>query len=348
LAAAKSIWSQRSYFHRDLDAARGDGLVEDLLQSRLDQDRIKFAEDYADIILELTDLKDAYWFRRGVWKKETLPETIYPRQRDHSVHTAHNYLLGWYFFTRCRPITEQLRRSFESRNLEATFEPSFADSFGGLWCFVSLLHDIGYLFEGSVPDEGTAGVDEGIRFGAEYASSYFTNIFWKECKLPRIDDRIIAQRLFGLSTVPIDATSPHSIISYLRDSGAATLGGALGIPDSPAMHSRCGPQIIGISANGKWQREWKISQRRLMLLSIKACRALLSASLIMEYAEDCCYSSILRCGFVCTKHLIERLRPRTLETRMSETNSSRPATGAPLCNSLVAVGGMGDCSCRLA
>jgi hypothetical protein len=99
---------------------------------------------------------------------------------------------------------------------------------------------------------------------------------------------------------------------------------------SPAMHSRCGPQIIGISANGKWQREWKISQRRLMLLSIKACRALLSASLIMEYAEDCCYSSILRCGFVCTKHLIERLRPRTLETRMSETNSSRPATGAPL------------------
>jgi hypothetical protein len=37
------------------------------------------------------------------------------------------------------------------------------------------------------------------------------------------------------------------------------------------MHSRCGPQIIGISANGKWQREWKISQRRLMLLSIKAC-----------------------------------------------------------------------------
>jgi hypothetical protein len=234
LAAAKSIWSQRSYFHRDLDAARGDGLVEDLLQSRLDQDRIKFAEDYADIILELTDLKDAYWFRRGVWKKETLPETIYPRQRDHSVHTAHNYLLGWYFFTRCRPITEQLRRSFESRNLEATFEPSFADSFGGLWCFVSLLHDIGYLFEGSVPDEGTAGVDEGIRFGAEYASSYFTNIFWKECKLPRIDDRIIAQRLFGLSTVPIDATSPHSIISYLRDSGAATLGGALGIPDLPS------------------------------------------------------------------------------------------------------------------
>ena len=223
-----------SYFHRDLDAARGDGLVEDLLQSRLDQDRIKFAEDYADIILELTDLKDAYWFRRGVWKKETLPETIYPRQRDHSVHTAHNYLLGWYFFTRCRPITEQLRRSFESRNLEATFEPSFADSFGGLWCFVSLLHDIGYLFEGSVPDESTAGVDEGIRFGAEYASSYFTNIFWKECKLPRIDDRIIAQRLFGLSTVPIDATSPHSIISYLRDSGAATLGGALGIPDLPS------------------------------------------------------------------------------------------------------------------
>ena len=50
---------------------------------------------------------------------------------------------------------------------------------------MSLLHDIGYLFEGSVPDEGTAGVDEGIRFGAEYASSYFTNIFWKECKLPK-------------------------------------------------------------------------------------------------------------------------------------------------------------------
>jgi hypothetical protein len=86
----------------------------------------------------------------------------------------------------------------------------------------------------SVPDEGTAGVDEGIRFGAEHASSYFTNIFWKECKLPRIDDRIIAQRLFGLSTVPIDATSPHSIISYLRDSGAATFGGALGIPDLPS------------------------------------------------------------------------------------------------------------------
>lgn len=221
------------YFHRDLDPARSDGLVDDILQSRLDQDRIKFAEDYATQILELTDLKDASWFRRAVWKKEALPETVYPRQRDHSVHTTHNYLLGWYFFTYCRPITERLRSAFERRNMEV-FEPSFVDRFGELWCFVSLLHDIGYLFEGNVPEEGTASVDEGIRIGAEYASSYFTNIFWKECKLPRIDDRIIAQRILRLSTIPIDATSPHSIISYLRDSGAALLGDALGIPNLPS------------------------------------------------------------------------------------------------------------------
>jgi hypothetical protein len=98
-------------------------VIDQFLGARLDQDRVRFAEDYAALVLELTDLSDATYFRRGVWRKETVPATVYPRQRDHAVHTVHNYLLGWYFFIHCPAVTVQFRKAFETRQLEtADFE----------------------------------------------------------------------------------------------------------------------------------------------------------------------------------------------------------------------------------
>jgi hypothetical protein len=132
-----------AWFHTDLQPSRADGLIEQLLETRQDQDRVRFAEDYAALVLELTDLDDATYFRRGVWRKETVPETVYPRQRDHAVHTVHNYLLGWYFFMHCPAVAAHLRTAFESRQLKTTNEDAVIKRFGELWCLASLLHDIG-------------------------------------------------------------------------------------------------------------------------------------------------------------------------------------------------------------
>ena len=117
-----------------------------------DQDRLHYAEEYALAVMRLSDLGDFTWFRRGVLLRETVPTTRYPEQRDHSVHTLHNYLLGWYFFVNSPVVRDHFQKAFHARNLRTDLG-SIITRFGELWCFTSLLHDIGYLFEGEIPND---------------------------------------------------------------------------------------------------------------------------------------------------------------------------------------------------
>jgi hypothetical protein len=208
-----------SWFHKSMDgSARAARLMDDILVSRGDQDRLHFAEEYAGAVLAITDLADAMWFRRGVMRKETLPSTRYPRQRDHTIHTLHNYLLGWYFFINSATVNQQFRAAFAARGLRIDDDSTIL-RFGELWCFVSLLHDIGYLFEGEIPNESMALVDQGIREGIDWVSEYFQEIFWAEWKLRGADERETARRLTQFAVEPTIQGSAGRIIQFLRDIG---------------------------------------------------------------------------------------------------------------------------------
>src|SRR5438067_4563195 len=150
-----------SLFHIHLADTRSHAnTLKDVLVSQTDEDRAYFAESLSDTILRITDLKDAIWFRKGVLRKETLGLTNSARHRDHSVHTLHNYLLGWYFFVHGKTIRDEFTSAFKGRGFSYTNAYGFSLAFGELWCFASLLHDVGYLFEGQVPEGSMALVDE--------------------------------------------------------------------------------------------------------------------------------------------------------------------------------------------
>ena len=211
-----------SWFHKDLDEDPKQSrdlarLLKNVFSSQTDEDRVHFAEAYADAVLSLTDLKDAIWFRKGVWLKEGLPTTLYHRHRDHSVHTMHNYLLGWYFFSNSAIIQKEFLRLFDARSMPNKFD--FILWFGEVWCFASLLHDVGYLFEGQVPDGSMALIDDGIRSGVVWATEYFEHRFWNECQLQRADERKQIRKLADFEPNSIPDAGPGTVAEFLRDLG---------------------------------------------------------------------------------------------------------------------------------
>jgi hypothetical protein len=112
------------WFHAPVDnSPAGAELIGNWLAATRDEDRLHFAEDYATLVLAVTGIDDANWFRRGVWLKETIPEIQYSGQRDHSVHTLHNYLLGWHFFTNSDAVKQQFLSSFKRRGMDVPLVP---------------------------------------------------------------------------------------------------------------------------------------------------------------------------------------------------------------------------------
>ncbi len=210
------------WFHRNIDlSAVGIGLLSNWLAATSDEDRLHFAEDYAKLVLKETEADDASFFRRGVWLKENIPAVQYAGQRDHSVHTLNNYLLGWYLFVNSDAVRDGFRSVFERRGSSLTHDGSLFDRFGEIWCFASLLHDIGYLFEGAIPERSLELIDQGIRHGADWVTSYFRDGFWKEVGLRRADERKAAMQLGGFD--PSELTAAHSadaIANFLRDLGS--------------------------------------------------------------------------------------------------------------------------------
>ncbi len=207
-------------FHDRIDSsASGARLVENILDVRGDQDRLVFAEQYAEHVLDITDMKDAMWFRRGVMLKENIPSTRYPRQRDHTIHTLHNYFLGWYLFINSPKVAKEFRKALLVRGIVSKTDKSIIFKFGELWCFASLLHDIGYLFEGEIPKQKMALVDQGIREGMDWVSEYFHELFWKEWNLRGVDERRNARALFEFDGEPTLDGGAGRIIHFLRDLG---------------------------------------------------------------------------------------------------------------------------------
>ncbi len=204
-------------FHRHID--QSNSKLRNIFAVSADQDRLHFAEEYAHSVLGLTDLSEFIWFRRGVWLRETLPTTRYLEQRDHSVRTLHNYLLGWYFFVNCAAVRRQFQESFSIRGF-GTQLGQLINGFGELWCFASLLHDIGYLFEGEIPRDTAALLDEGTRDGVRWAYEYFQEIFWDTLKIRSVDERKAMRKIVGFDPESVPDGGAGTVIQFLRDIGS--------------------------------------------------------------------------------------------------------------------------------
>jgi hypothetical protein len=136
----------------------------------------------------------------------------------------HNYLLGWYFFAACPAIRLQLIEALKARRLipaSATsgYNGEIINRFGETWIFASLLHDIGYLFEGEVPSGSMTLLDEGIREGARWASEYFEEVFWEEVGTRNVNERSALERLTGMVPAVLREGGAGTVAQFLRDLG---------------------------------------------------------------------------------------------------------------------------------
>lgn len=200
-------------------------IVDHVLSVSSDQDRLHFAEQFAEAVLEMPDQNDQKWFRRGVWIKETLPTTRYPEQRDHAVHTMHNYLLGWYLFAVSPAIRLQLIEAFKLRriipsNTTSGYNNEIINRFGEIWIFASLLHDVGYLFEGEVASASMTLLDENIREGARWASEYFEEVFWGEIGTRNVNERNTLERMSRTVPTVLREGGAGTVAQFLRDLGS--------------------------------------------------------------------------------------------------------------------------------
>jgi hypothetical protein len=172
---------QFSRFHADLGIEFKSDLVR-FLRCTMDEVRTTLARRIANSILDIIGYKDFGVFRDVVLKRELTGEITYPGQRDHSSHTVYNYLLGWYFFLHSHALRQVLLAQFEKRgvprpHLDWPFsEPS--DFFGCVWMYSSLLHDVGYIFEGGLPALGFRDSSEQAAIGAKVARRYFNRTIW--------------------------------------------------------------------------------------------------------------------------------------------------------------------------
>ena len=114
-------------------------------------------------------------------------EIAYENQRDHSSHTLYNYLLGWYFFIHSGKLKKALTEQFNKRGVPKSTFPftDYPTYFGCIWQYVSLLHDIGYMFEGGL---STLSFDPNTQaqHGAKVAEEYFNRSVLQDYETNRI------------------------------------------------------------------------------------------------------------------------------------------------------------------
>lgn len=192
--------------------------IEKFLTSRLDEVRLRHAHTCARNILKLTDIDDADYFRQGLLRREMTGTISYSKQRDHSAHTLYNYLLGWYVFSNCSLLKQEIEKHFALRS----YKNETVRNFAMLWPMISIVHDIGYLFEGSTAPLVPSVQNKQVALGAEVVQDYFHHQFWIECKIDSTDDRTILRRLTKVEEPNFALRSMSSIADSLRLLGSLT------------------------------------------------------------------------------------------------------------------------------
>ena len=121
------------------------------------------------------------------------------KQRDHTAHTVNNWLLGWLLFENVPLLKSSIFKGIEVRGFElGKYGYKDSELFGDIWMDVSLLHDIGYMFEGSIQIANMAKNHEYIDFALNLIHDYFQHRFWKEVGIfnPASKDALLRSWVF--------------------------------------------------------------------------------------------------------------------------------------------------------
>lgn len=151
--------------------------------STMDEVRTSVSGRIANHILGLIGISGSGLFRVAVLRRELTGTIAYDRQRDHSAHTVYNYLLGWYFYRYCEQFKRALSAAFQIRGVGRPEPVPFSSEekyFGCVWQYVSLLHDIGYMFEGGLKSLELRESRLQAALGSDAAREYFNREFWLE------------------------------------------------------------------------------------------------------------------------------------------------------------------------
>jgi hypothetical protein len=151
------------------------------LKASMDEVRIKWAQRYSAQLLTEGNIRDCVNFREAVMRREVTSDTSFPKQRDHTVHTLYNYLLGWYFILHVDQVKNVVKSHFLLRSgLDELKDSTLFEAFFNTWQWASLLHDIGYIFEGSFdPTKRDQVQDEKIKREVCELRGYFDFAFWE-------------------------------------------------------------------------------------------------------------------------------------------------------------------------
>lgn len=123
--------------------------IEKFLTAATDSVRLVRASTASREILEEYDMAELEDLRARIQASELLRVIPYSRQTDHSAHTLYLYLLGIYLFFSCAPIRTGIATFLGEKDKSAGLLTRFLFQ----WVFVSLLHDIGYIFQGRSKSE---------------------------------------------------------------------------------------------------------------------------------------------------------------------------------------------------
>jgi hypothetical protein len=131
------------------DRARFVEAVRRFYSCSLDEARLRRAHELAQCILEINQDGGANRLRLAVQRRELGQTTHHPGQRDHLTHTISSYLLGWRIYDASKTYRDALDNALKPRLVEGPDYPR-QRAFRSLWSPASLLHDVGYIFEGGL------------------------------------------------------------------------------------------------------------------------------------------------------------------------------------------------------
>lgn len=171
-----------------------------------DETRTYKADEFAIGALRCIDMCNLGFFRDAIVRRETGRDIVYPAHRDHSAHTVYNYLLGWLVFEHSETFRRLFGRSLcirlkalwpkdqpedlttltrgvedgATKAARAKADAVARKYFGNAWFFASLLHDIGYLLEGSLTLLSAEVEEVHVKRGAGVLNDFFQHRFWFE------------------------------------------------------------------------------------------------------------------------------------------------------------------------
>lgn len=152
--------------------------VSEFLDARMDEIRLFKAGSLVLEVLKETDYDDMEFFREGVLKRESSGVISYQGQRDHSAHTLYNWLLGWYIYEHNAEVRKQMSDHISSRRRWDNQQHDEVVFFSHVWQFTSLLHDIGYIFEGNIASTDANTRSDQAEIGMRVTKDYLESKFW--------------------------------------------------------------------------------------------------------------------------------------------------------------------------